>query len=692
MTDLAPTPRRTARAAILVTLALVAGVAAGVRWHDRFTHWFGGHGDHAAAAADAAGTRLWTCSMHPQVLKDAPGTCPICQMKLEPRDAVKAGGSTMTTGAPGGPRRIKYWWDPMMNPPYIADRPGKSPMGMDLVPVYEDESRGAASASGTAVTIDPVVVQNMGVRVAAVARGPLRREIRTVGYLDEAQPNVHDVNLRVSGWVEKLHADTVGMALSKGAPLFDLYSPEVQVAAEELAAARRSVDAAKATGDAGTRATAQALLDATRRKLEQWGLDAAEVDRLAKLDAPPRTVTFRSPIDGYVTRKMVVRGAAVKSGDAVLRIVDLSSLWLDAQVYAQDLSFVRLGQRVTATVEGVPGKTFEGEVIFVHPQIDPQTRTATVRVALPNMELALRPGMYATAHVQAPVSADALIVPREAVIDTGKRQIAFVATAGGHFEPRDVQLGADGDDGMVQVLAGLAAGDAVVTSGQFLLDAESRMREAIQKHLDTRLIAKGAPAAPPAASTRSAVALAPHVHDTTSATRPATQTSPPASPGATDALFAAYLKLHAALGVPQRADAPLDPEPLAAAADALAKSDQGHASHLAADVAAAAAALRGQPLAEQRKRFKPLSEAAIALAKASPPTAAVAARLFVAFCPMAPGEGARWLQAAPEIANPYFATSMKQCGTIEQALAAAAAAAPASTARSTRPGRSSERN
>jgi Cu(I)/Ag(I) efflux system membrane fusion protein/cobalt-zinc-cadmium efflux system membrane fusion protein len=664
MNDLRPNRFRRARTALYVAVALAVGVAGGARWHDRVGGWFaGGHGAH-----DAAGQKkqLWTCSMHPQVLKEAPGNCPICQMKLEPLDVVKAGGSAMSAGtAATGERKVKYWWDPMMSPPYIADRPGKSPMGMDLVPVYEDDAQ--AKASGNAVTIDPVVVQNMGVRVAPVTRGPLRRDIRTVGYLDEAQPNVHDVNLRVSGWVERLHADTVGMALSKGAPLFDLYSPEVQVAAEELAAARKSFESLRENGDATARATARTLFDATRRKLEQWGLDAADVDRLAKLDAPPRTVTFRSPADGYLTRKMVVRGAAVKAGDAVLRIVDLSSLWLDAQVYAQDLSFVRLGQRVTASVEGAPGRTFEGEVIFVGPQIDPQTRTATVRVTLPNMELALRPGMYATAHIQAPVAADALLVPREAVIDTGKRQVAFVAAGPGRFEPRDVRLGADGDDGLVQVLGGLNERDAVVTSGQFLLDAESRMREAVQKHLDSRLLAKGGAA--PAAPTTSPGGATAHVHATT-ATAPATR--PVGPPAATDPVFAAYLKLQAALGATQQSDVPLDPAALVAAADAAARATTGHAVHLIKDVSAAAAALRGQPLAEQRKRFKPLSEAAIALAVVAPPSAAAADTLFVAFCPMAPGEGARWLQTTPEIANPYFATSMKQCGSIERTLVAPA--------------------
>ena len=595
-----------------VVVSLAAGIAAGVAWHGAILRAL--HRDARPAAADGGRKQLWTCGMHPQVIRDQPGLCPICQMKLEPLDAVQAGHSAMTGGA-----------------------------------------------AGAAVTIDPVVVQNMGVRVAPVTRGPVRQQIRAVGSLDVAQPNVRDVNLRVSGWVEKLYADTVGVALSKGAPLFDLYSPEVQVAVEELIAARKA--AASAGTDPAAGRTASTLFEATRQKLEQWGLDPRQVEKLAQLDRAPRAVTFTSPVDGFLTEKTVVQGAAVKSGDMALRIVDLSTIWLDAQVYAQDLPFISLGQEAAAEVEGVPGKRFAGKVVFVHPQVDPQTRTATVRMALDNKELALRPGLYATAQIRAELADDALLVPREAVLDTGARQLVFVSQGQGRFTPRSVTLGAAGEEGTVQVLEGLAEGESVVTSGQFLLDAESRMREAIQKHLDDRMlsVARVAPAPGTKPSDLSRAAQTP-------------PPPPPASPATAaassevDAVFVEYLALQRALGLPQEAEAPLDPARLVKAAEALAGGpDAGNKA--AALVRSAASTLAGQQLSEQRKLFKPLSEAVIALAESNPPSTAAAQTLFIAFCPMAPGEGARWLQTTDAIANPYFATSMKNCGEIRGRIA-----------------------
>jgi Cu(I)/Ag(I) efflux system membrane fusion protein/cobalt-zinc-cadmium efflux system membrane fusion protein len=665
----------------LVALAacLLIGVVIGVAGHEPITtaaeRIMHGGGLAAAHGDDAAGKQLWTCSMHPQVIRDEPGLCPICHMRLTPLNvAVSQPATAEVSGStPAGGQKVKYWWDPMTNPPYISDRPGKSPMGMDLIPVYEDQA-----SAGPSIKIDPVIVQNMGVRLAAVTSGPVIRDIRAVGYLDEAQPNVRDVNLRVSGWVEKLYADTVGMALSTGAPLFDLYSPEVQVAVEELIGARKSIDALAANADPSARKTTQSMFNATRLKLEQWGLDPEQVKRLAALDQPPRSVTFASPIDGYLTQKMISQGTAVKAGDTVLRVVDLSTVWLDAQVYTQDLPFVRIGQKVWATVEGAGAKPVEGEIVFVAPQIDPQTRTATVRVALPNMALALRPGMFATAHIHAQLAGNAVLVPREAVIDSGRRQVSFVATGGGHFEPRQVKLGTASAEGMVQVLDGLAVGETVVTSGQFLLDAESRMQEAIQKHLSQR-----GGVLQPATRSEQAIEHVAHAAGTTPTLTPSVTTQPVAplaggteASDAVDEVLAAYLKIQAVLGATQKSADAVDPLPLAAAARGLQERARGRVKSLGRAIADAAIALKGQSLPEQRKLYKSLSNAVIELADASPPSPAVARGLFVAFCPMAPGDGARWIQPSDQVANPYFATSMKECGTIERSIAIRPATGP----------------
>jgi RND family efflux transporter MFP subunit len=204
------------------------------------------------------------------------------------------------------------------------------------------------------------------------------------------------------------------------------------------------------------------------------------------LERAPATVTFLSPVTGHVMEKPVVAGAAVKAGDRVLRLSDRSTMWLNVRIYEQDFPFVYEGQTVTATVAAVPGRRFEGTISFVHPHVDPATRTALVRVTLPNRDGVLRQGMYASTDLHAELTPRALLVPRQAVIDTGTRQIAFIALDRGRFEPRNVTVGSAADDGMVQIVEGLAPGERVVTSGQFLLDAESRLREAIQKNLEAQ--------------------------------------------------------------------------------------------------------------------------------------------------------------------------------------------------------------
>ena len=477
-----PRPLVRVAAAVLVLLAAVAGgIGLGTHWHETFARFVGGSEEEATSPSEeGSAQQLWTCGMHPQVIQDHPGQCPICHMELTPLEVDAAGGDAKAPpAAPDSERKIKYWWDPMMSPPYISDKPGKSPMGMDLVPVYEDEA-----PTGTSITIDPSVVQNMGVRTEVVSAGPLSRTVRATGIVAEAEPNIHELNLRVSGWIRRLHADTVGMRVAKGAALFELYSPEVYAGIEELIRlrpwARGGIDEEEA------KRRPAAIYEAAARRLELWGLGRAQVARLGKLQRAPRTVTFTSPIDGVVTEKNVVEGAAVEEGDAVLRIVDLREVWIDAKVFEQHLAGVSMGQRVAATVSSFPGESFTGEVVFIHPYVDPDTRTAVVRLSVANPKLRLRPGMYATVQLRSNLAAEALLVPEEAVIDTGVREVAFVALGEGRFEAREVQTGRSDAEGRVEVLAGLVAGERVVTSGQFLLDSESRLREAVQKFLRER--------------------------------------------------------------------------------------------------------------------------------------------------------------------------------------------------------------
>jgi Cu(I)/Ag(I) efflux system membrane fusion protein/cobalt-zinc-cadmium efflux system membrane fusion protein len=627
--------------ALLLALLLgAAGVAAGVRWHAEIARrvpvaWLA-HGDATRDGARGAGETgvLYTCGMHPQVIQEGPGTCPICGMQLTPIKPAGAPGAT-----PAGERKVRYWWDPMLSPPFISDKPGKSPMGMELIPVYEDEI-----AAGPAVVIDPTVVQNMGVRTATVVEAPLVRSLRLFGVLEEPEPDHVDVNLRVGGWIQKLWADSDGMPVKEGDPLFELYSPELNVAVEELIAARKAV-ASQAPEPSVAGGTAQVLLESARRKLELWGVDAAQVDRLAALDSAPGAVVFSSPMTGHVTKKMVYEGASVAAGELVMRIARRDRMWLELKVQEQDLPHLALGQRVTIDVDAAPDAVFAGEIVFFHPHLDMMTRTARARVLVPNESHVLREGMYAIAEVEIDALPRAIQVPREAIIDTGTRQIAFIALQTGHYEPRNVHMGLSGRDGLVQVVQGLAPGEVVVTSGQFLLDAESRLREALQKYLQQRS---------PAAKAAGAVAV--ELPIAASAEWHA----------AADAAFAAYLALAQELGRPGEDAVEPDVAPLEAAAKELvARAPAGEPETLSKKVRDAVEALRAAKPGRRRDSFKGASAAMVELATRAPPSRSVAARLFVVHCPMAQAD---WLQDREPVANPYFGREMKGCGSVERTI------------------------
>ena len=416
----------------------------------------------------AAHKQLWHCGMHPQVVQDHPGDCPICHMALTPI------GNDNTSASQSAQRKVLYWWDPMLGPSSISDHPGKSAMGMEMVPVYADRG-------GPDVQIDPVVVQNMGVRTAQVTTGDLTKTVRTIGLLSLPEPGLHDVSLKVGGWIDKLYADQEGMHVNRGEPLFELYSPDLQVAEQELISAVKSQNALDANASPALRQESQSLIDSAKRKLRLWDVDEQDIDAIAKSDQPPRDVAFRSPATGHVEEKMVVQGSSVQPGMKLLRVADHTKIWLDAEVYEEQLPFVKMGQKVLAAVDGIPGKTFTGTISFMYPHLDHMTRTLKVRATLDNPDFELKPGMYATAEIVTRPVAGAILCPREAVIDTGTGQIAFVAEDNGHFSPRKVRMGLSGDDDRVQIVEGLAPGETVVTSGQLLMDVESRTIEATQK-------------------------------------------------------------------------------------------------------------------------------------------------------------------------------------------------------------------
>jgi len=432
------------------------------------------HRGEAAETADGAPQTLWTCGMHPEVIQDHPGTCPICHMDLTPMTVPTSG-----TSAPGE-RQVLFYRNPM-DPSVTSPVPMQDSMGMDYVPVYADEAR----SSGVVVTIDPAVVQNMNVVTEPVERADLRREIRTVGYLDYDQEKMISVTTKYPGFVERVFVNYVGEPVRKGQALFEIYSPELVQTQEELLSARSF---AARLGDAPdeARERAEALADAARRRLGYWDVGKDQIRELEERGTSQRTIVVRAPASGLVMKRMAgLEGMAVRPGMELFHIADLSSLWLSVEVFEDQLSWLREGSEAEIELAYFPGERFRGKVRFVEPQVAEKTRTVGLRVEVPNRDGRLRAGMYATVRFDPVVRPDAVSVPSRAVLRTGERDLVVVALGGGRFEPREVKLGAEGD-GRVEVLSGLAAGEEIVTSSQFLIDSESNLQEAVQKLLAAR--------------------------------------------------------------------------------------------------------------------------------------------------------------------------------------------------------------
>jgi len=502
-------------------VGLAVGVVGGL-WLSRGGLWTGPSAPQAEVAESG---KLYTCGMHPNVIQEGPGNCPICGMKLTP---VKA--EETTERAEKGPkeRKVLYWRAPM-DPNYISDKPGKSPMGMDLVPVYAKEGE---IPSAHTIRIDPVTIQNMGIRTAVLKRGPLVRIIRTVGRVDYNEELVTFINTKFQGWIEKLYVNQTGQHVSKGDRLFDVYSPQLYSAQEEYLAALRGMKALSASSKE-IRDQARRLLEAARIKLRYLDVSDEQIDELARTATIQKTLTIHSPSEGIVTEKMALEGMYVKPGMELYTIADLSRVWVYVDVYEYQLPWVRIGQTATMNLSYVPGKKFVGTVVYIYPYLEPQTRVIKVRLEFENPTLELKPDMYATVMLEADLGRQALLIPREAYIDSGLRKVAFIDLGGGKFQPREIQTGLEGERGMVEVLYGLDEGDVVVTSGQFMLDAESKLKEAIAKMMEIRR--KGVAKKPAGQTGGKGEASAP-AKPTTPASQPATMPA--------DARFACPMETH----------------------------------------------------------------------------------------------------------------------------------------------------
>lgn len=377
-----------------------------------------------------------------------------------------------------GERKVLYWYDPM-HPQYKSDKPGIAPdCGMKLVPKYADEAEPMSEMPAGTVQISPAKQQLIGVRTGTVTAEDLAQTIRAVGLVETDETRVARVHTRVSGWVRRVFVDYTWQHVEKGAPLFTLYSPELVSAQQEYLIARRAQSYLGSSSYAEAAQGSEALLRAARQRLKLWDVTDEQLAELEQRGVAQEELTIYAPAGGHVAERKVFLNQYITPDSELYTIADHSRVWVQVQLYEYESAGVRVDMPVAMTVEAYPGRVFPGRVVFVPPHLESATRTLPVRLEFENPELALKPGMFATAEIRVALGRQ-MVVPRDAVLDTGTRQLVFLAREGGYFEPREILVGARLGDRVV-VLKGLTPGDAIVTSGVFLLDSESRLKSAME--------------------------------------------------------------------------------------------------------------------------------------------------------------------------------------------------------------------
>jgi Cu(I)/Ag(I) efflux system membrane fusion protein len=373
---------------------------------------------------------------------------------------------------PAGKGKILYYRHPM-GLPDTSPVPKKDAMGMDYVPVYEGDEE-----AGNTIKVSPDKVQKLGVRTEAAEMRVLTQPIRAVGTVQVDERRLHVVAPRFEGYIERLLVNQTGQPVSRGQTLMEVYSPDLMLAQQEYVAA---IQGARALENASpeARAAAQSLAEGALSRLRNWDV-GGQIERLRKGGQPARTVALPSPVAGIVLEKRAVEGMRFMPGELLYQIADLSSVWVVAEVFEQDLARVNSGQTATVTFSALPGMSFAGQITFVYPTVTPESRTAKVRIELPNHQGHLRPALYGTVEIASPVAAGAVVsVPDSAVLDTGDRQAVLVERGEGLYEPREVKTGTRAG-GFIEVKEGVTAGEKVVVSANFLIDAESNLKAALK--------------------------------------------------------------------------------------------------------------------------------------------------------------------------------------------------------------------
>ena len=414
---------------IAIALVVVLASATGGGWY-LWKHK-GAGGAKEAKASEAK--QQYTCAMHPFILQDKPGLCPVCNMALIKKiDQAPAGGGAMT----------------------------------------EEEKQQAALLGEVSLSATQMVMANVATVTATQAL--LKKEVKAVGIVQYDQSRLAKVTAWISGRIDKLNVDTVGFYVSKNRPVAEIYSPELVATQQEYLLALRSRKQLKDSSISAIAEDGDGLVQSAKQRLMLFGVKEKQIAELEKAGKPNIRLAIYPSQPGIVIEKLVQQGQYLNTGDVLFNIADLSHLWVDVEVYENEAAEVRVGQQVEIVSQAFAGKAYRGRISFIYPFVDPKTRTIKLRVEMPNPGMKLKPDMFVSATIKI-AAGNVLVLPDTAVIDTGLRQVVWVEKAPGRFVPRDVQVGQQAE-GMIQILSGITAGEKVAVSGAYLIDSESQLR------------------------------------------------------------------------------------------------------------------------------------------------------------------------------------------------------------------------
>ncbi|HEB63560.1 MAG TPA: efflux RND transporter periplasmic adaptor subunit [Gammaproteobacteria bacterium] len=375
-------------------------------------------------------------------------------------------------------KEVLFYRNPM-NPAITSPVFMQDEMGMDYIPVYADGDSSGDEPAGT-VTIDPVTVQNIGVRTTRAETRNLSRALNGLGRVDFNEERLTRLHPKTSGWIEKLRVDETGKRVNKDTILLGIYSPDLVAAQQEYLVALNNWEAVRNSAEMRVKKTAKTIMESARERLKLFDVPAHQIKELEKSRKIKKQLHIHSPFEGQVMHIGAREGQYVTPKDELYLIADLSSIWVNVDIFEDELSWLKLGDRAEMRVRAEPGRTYEGKITFIHPVLNPKSRTVQVRLEFDNADLKLKPGMFANVTLYVDPQPGAIVVPSEAIVRSGSREQVFVVREPGKFEPREVTLGVTAE-GMTQLLSGVKAGEEVVTSSQFLIDSESKLREATAK-------------------------------------------------------------------------------------------------------------------------------------------------------------------------------------------------------------------